>query len=328
MNALETEAARAYTAAAEHAAAAVISRYSTSFGLATRLLHGPARPRTRSVYAMVRVADEIVDGAASGCGLDATAVAEALDAYERDIERALDSGFSTDLVIHAFADAARATGIGPDLTRPFFASMRADLTTPTHTPESFAAYVYGSAEVVGLMCLRVFSTDRSSRPVPPDPSLVAGARSLGAAFQKVNFLRDLRADDGRGRAYFPGIDPTSLTDAQKDRLLDDIDADLADSRAALAALPASSRSAVALAHEQFRELSARLRATPAAVLRGTRVRVPGHCRVVLVARVLAGRVVPQRGGAKDTSRRHPKAAPRHGASDTPRRGGAPTGGDA
>lgn len=294
MTALETRAAREYTEAAEQAADAVISRYSTSFGLATRLLQGPARRRTRSVYAMVRVADEIVDGAAAGSGLDGTEIARALDAYETEIEHALTSGFSTDLVIHAFAAAARATGITPALTRPFFASMRADLTATAYTETAFEEYVYGSAEVVGLMCLHVFTTDRSVRPVPPDASLVAGARRLGAAFQKVNFLRDLQADDGRGRAYFPGVDPAHLTETQKHQLLDDIDADLAASLAALAALPPSSRAAVRLAHEQFGELSARLRATPATMLRTTRVRVPAHRRAVLVARVLAERATGRR----------------------------------
>lgn len=294
MTALETRAAREYTEAAAYAADAVISRYSTSFGLATRLLQGPARRRTRSVYAMVRVADEIVDGAAAGCGLPPAEIARTLDAYEAEIESALTSGFSTDLVIHAFASAARATGITTELTRPFFASMRADLTVSTYSAEAFEEYVYGSAEVVGLMCLRVFATDRSVRPVAPDDALVAGARRLGAAFQKVNFLRDLRADDGRGRAYFPGVDPAHLTEADKHELLDDIDADLAASLDALAALPASSRAAVRLAHDQFGELSARLRSTPADVLRTTRVRVSGHRRAVIVARVLAERATGRR----------------------------------
>lgn len=290
-DALEREAAADYLRAAQEAAAAVIARYSTSFGWATRLLGEPVRRRTRAVYALVRVADEIVDGAAAGCGQDAAAVREALDDYERRTEQAMATGFSTDLVLHAFAEAARAGGITPSETATFFASMRMDLERAAHTEESFAQYVDGSAEVVGLMCLRLFVTDSSPEPVEPGPELVAGARRLGAAFQKVNFLRDLRADaEDRERAYFPGVDPATLDDAGRDALLDDIDADLAAAQRAITALPPTSRAAVQLAHDLFAELSATLRRTPAAELRRTRVRVPDRRKAVLVARTL--RAVP------------------------------------
>ncbi|EWS81523.1 phytoene synthase [Brachybacterium phenoliresistens] len=285
---LDAQAAAAYRSAASSAAAAVIGRYSTSFALSARLLREPVRTRVRCIYALVRVADEIVDGAARGSGLGAEQIAASLDAYEAAVEAARETGFSTDLVIHAFARTARETGIGPELTAPFFASMRMDLERSDHTPETFARYVHGSAEVVGLMCLRVFATDRSPTPVEPDARLVEGARRLGAAFQKVNFLRDLHADaDARGRAYFPGIDPARLTDAQRDLLLDDVDADLAAARAAIVHLPASSRAAVLAAHDLFAELSARLRATPAARLRTRRVRVPDLRKACIAARAVA-----------------------------------------
>lgn len=281
-------AATDYDRAARAAAAAVIRRYSTSFGLAVRLLSDPVRARVRDIYALVRVADEIVDGAAAEHGLDPLAIAAALDAYEEAAERAMTCGFSTDLVLHAFARTARATGITAELTRPFFASMRMDLERTEHDADSFAAYVHGSAEVVGLMCLCAFTTDRSPQPVAPDPALIHGATRLGAAFQKVNFLRDLAADhDGRGRSYFPGIDPERLDDAQRDALLVDIDADLAAADAVIDRLPASSRSAVRAAHDLFAELSARLAATPAAALRRTRIRVPDARKAVILARALA-----------------------------------------
>ncbi|SLM93807.1 phytoene/squalene synthase family protein [Brachybacterium nesterenkovii] len=285
-------AAAALDRAAEAAASTVISRYSTSFGLATQLLRGVVRTRTRSVYALVRVADEIVDGAAAEHAVAPARIAELLDDYERRTEQALELGFSTDLVAHAFALAARATGIGTDLTRPFFASMRADLDVSRHTDESFATYVHGSAEVIGLMCLRIFATDRSPRPVEPSPELVDGAQRLGAAFQKVNFLRDLAADAGeRGRAYFPGIDPGALTDADRERLLDDIDDDLAAARRVIPALPASSRVAVRTAHDLFAELSRCLRATRASDLMTTRVRV-GNTRKLLLAAQALGTEAP------------------------------------
>ncbi|UYG17459.1 squalene/phytoene synthase family protein [Brachybacterium huguangmaarense] len=277
-----------YDRAAEAAAATVIARYSTSFGLATRLLHGVVRRRTRSVYALVRVADEIVDGAAAGAGLGPDVIAQRLDDYERETETALATGFSTDLVVHAFATAARATGIGTDLTRPFFAAMRADLAISAHTEDTFERYVYGSAEVVGLMCLRVFMTDAAETPVEPPPHLVTGARRLGAAFQKVNFLRDLAADVGeRGRAYFPGVDPVQLDDADRDRLLADIDADLAAARAVIDELPGSSRLAVLSAHDLFAELSRCLARVPASTLLTTRVRVPDARKALVVARAAA-----------------------------------------
>lgn len=277
-----------YDRAAAAAAAAVIARYSTSFGLAVRLLGSPVRPRVRAVYALVRVADEIVDGAAADHGLDRQGIADALDAYERETEAAMAAGFSTDLVVHAFAQAARATGIETDLTRPFFASMRMDLGVQSHDEDSFARYVHGSAEVVGLMCLQIFATDRSDNPVEPGPDLADGARRLGAAFQKVNFLRDLGADlDGRNRSYFPGIDPSCLDDAQRDLLLDDIEADLAAAEAVIDELPRSSRTAVRIAHDLFAELAHRLRRTPAATLRTSRVRVDDRRKAVVAACVIA-----------------------------------------
>ncbi len=281
-------AGAAYDRAAERAAATVIDRYSTSFGAAARLLGRPVRGRVRSVYALVRVADEIVDGAAADHGLGPADISRELDAYEARTEQALADGFSTDLVVHAFARAARATGIGPDLTRPFFSSMRMDLTRSHHDDASFSAYVHGSAEAVELMCLRIFATDRSPQPVAPDPVLLDGARRLGAAFQKVNFLRDLAADhDGRGRDYFPGIDPRRLDDGQRDALCENIEADLAAAADAIALLPRSSRLAVRAAHDLFAELVAQLRAVPAARLRTTRVRVSAPRKALVLARAAA-----------------------------------------
>lgn len=265
---------RLYDDVAEQTASLVIRRYSTSFGLASRLLGSRVRQPVENIYALVRVADEIVDGGAEEAGLDRVAAGKLLDAYEAEVERALAEGYSADLVVHAFGRTARAAGFGPELTRPFFASMRADLHETRHDAESFATYVYGSAEVVGLMCLAVF-VEGHAYSDSERATLTAGARALGAAFQKVNFLRDLAADHDRlGRSYFPGIDATRLTEDQKTVLLDDIDADLAAAETTLPLLPRDSRRAVALAQRLFAELSRRLRRTPAAALASTRVRVP------------------------------------------------------
>ncbi len=280
-----------YDDVAQQTASLVIRRYSTSFGMAARLLGSRVRQQVENIYALVRVADEIVDGGAEEAGLDRLAAGRLLNAYEQETERALEEGYSADLVVHAFARTAREAGFGPELTKPFFASMRADLHETVHDEMSFADYVFGSAEVVGLMCLQVFVRGHSYSAAEM-VTLETGARALGAAFQKVNFLRDLAADhDKLGRSYFPGIDVTRLTEDEKIRLLDDIDSDLAAAAATLPLLPRDSRRAVALAHGLFAELARRLRRTPASVLITTRVRVPDpvKLRIALRASTIGGR---------------------------------------
>jgi phytoene synthase len=276
-----------YDVVAGQSAAVVIRNYSTSFGLATRLLGEPVRGHVRNIYALVRIADEIVDS--PDLALDTGDRAELLDLLHADTLRAMRHGHSTNLVVHAFAGTARATGIGPDLVDPFFASMRSDLSAATHDAASLEHYIYGSAEVVGLMCLRAFLADEAQ--TPPYADLAPGARRLGAAFQKVNFLRDLGHDRAvLGRSYFGLPTSADLTDVQRDTILDDIDADLAAAAVAIASLPSSSRRAVRAAHLLFSELSSRLRTTPAEQIAATRVSVPGSVKARLVARAfLSGR---------------------------------------
>ncbi|WP_412875665.1 phytoene/squalene synthase family protein [Curtobacterium flaccumfaciens pv. flaccumfaciens] len=278
-----------YDATAEAASGVVIDRYSTSFGLASRMLARDTREHIRNVYALVRVADEVVDGPATEAGLDRELARTVLDELEADTERAIALGFSVNPVVHAFARTARATGFGAELTAPFFASMLMDLDRTEHDDASFDAYVYGSAEVVGLMCLRAF-VYRAGRPTFDQAELVAGARALGAAFQKVNFLRDLHADfEVLGRSYFPGVDIRSFDEATKDRLVADVQADLDHAARTIRLLPADARNAVGLAHALFQELNDRLARTPASRLVTTRVRVPNPVKVRLAAQVLAGR---------------------------------------
>jgi phytoene/squalene synthetase len=268
-----------YDRVAQRSAGCVITGYSTSFGWATRLLAQPVRTHVRSLYALVRLADEIVDDPASG--LDREARARALDDLEAETARAVAGTRSTNLVVQAFAVTARRHGIGAELTGPFFASMRADLVVRAHDRESLAQYVHGSAEVVGLMCLRVFVDGDGAAAARLAPAAIA----LGAAFQKVNFLRDLAEDhDDLGRDYVPGVDADRFDDAQRDRLLDEIDEDLAHAATALPHLPRSSRAAVTAAHGLYTALSHRLRRTPAVRIRSTRVRVPGPEKALIIAR--------------------------------------------
>ena len=279
-----------YDRVAMEASAVVIRRYSTSFGLASKLLSPAVRQHVENIYALVRLADEVVDGVAAEARLDGDAIRAQLDALENETNQAMRCGFSTNLVVHAFALTARETGFGEELSAPFYASMRADLSQTEHTPESFDLYVYGSAEVVGLMCLKAFLVGHrySERD---EARLVDGARHRGAAFQKINFLRDLAADfTALGRSYFPGVDVDTFTEAQKASIIDDIQNDLDIACSTLTLLPSSSRRAVVLAQGLFAELTRRLRETPASVLVTTRIRVPNPVKMRIAALAAAGRL--------------------------------------
>ncbi|MDN6328295.1 MAG: phytoene/squalene synthase family protein [Brachybacterium sp.] len=270
-----------YDRVAQRSAGCVIAGYSTSFGWATRLLEEPVRTHVRSIYALVRIADETVDD--PDPTFSAAERSRLLEGLAAETARAVAGARSTNLVVQAFALTARRSGIGPALIDPFFASMRADLSVAEHDEASLAEYVHGSAEVVGLMCLRVFldGDDAACARLAP------AASALGAAFQKVNFLRDLAEDhDELGRTYFPGLGVDDFGDAERDRLLDDIDADLALAGTAIPHLPVSSRRAVAAAHGFYGALSRRLRTTPAQQIRRARVRVPDHEKAVIMARAV------------------------------------------
>ena len=277
-----------YNAVAEASASVVIRRYSTSFGLASKLLDARIRQDVENIYGLVRLADEIVDGVAAEAGLSKAAISRSLLDLEVETNRAVEVGYSTNLIVHAFALTARRTGITRELTQPFFESMRMDITKQLHNQDSFEKYVYGSAEVVGLMCLCSFlaETDLTS---DQEERFVMGARALGAAFQKVNFLRDLSADvDSLGRSYFPDIVVAKLTEEQKQALVADIDADLAVSAAIVPDLPAGSRRAVAAAQNLFAALNHRIAATPATELKQTRVSVPNTTKALIFLKAWMG----------------------------------------
>ncbi|WP_297006526.1 squalene/phytoene synthase family protein [uncultured Corynebacterium sp.] len=277
---------------ADRVAADVIARYSTSFTLATRLLSPPVRRDVCNLYAVVRIADEIVDGAAAAAGEDGTGIRAHLDAYEDAVLAAAEpaapgaTAFHTDPVLHAFAGTARRCRLDTAHLRAFFASMRADLDPGVHDGASLAAYIHGSAEVIGLMCLDIFGTHGT---VTADRAWLAeGAASLGSAFQKVNFLRDIGADTTvLRRHYLPTTADGTLTESAKTALLDECVAELDAGCERIPALPRGARVGVAAASALYRGLVDRLRETPAADLTGpdaVRVSVPAPRKALVTVR--------------------------------------------
>lgn len=280
-----------YSAAASRSAAVVIGAYSTSFSLACRMLDLASRTHIANVYALVRLVDEVVDGVAVEAGLSAAATEAALDRLEAETEAALINGYSTNMIVHAFAGTARQCGIDSSLTRPFFASMRNDLSVATHNQDSLERYIFGSAEVVGLICLKVFLAS-SRTPAGHLIEAESAARRLGAAFQKVNFLRDLAVDTNElGRCYFPGLDPEDFSDEHKDQLVAEISADLDAAAAGIAFLPLRAAVAVAVAHGLFSELNTQLGRTSAAALLKRRISVSAAHKTVIALRALSGQAL-------------------------------------
>ncbi|MCI1255123.1 MULTISPECIES: phytoene/squalene synthase family protein [Corynebacterium] len=277
-----------YDDLADRVAAGVMSRYSTSFTLATRLLGRPVRRDIRNLYAVVRVADEIVDGAATTAGESPQRVRELLDAYAQAVTSAPGRSFHTDPVLHAWAGTARRCRLDPADMEAFFTSMRSDLDPVVHDRRSLASYIHGSAEVIGLMCLDIFITHGS---VTADRDwLREGASSMGSAFQKINFLRDIGADTSvLHRSYLP----EPFTGDARDRLLDECSDELDVGCTRIPALPVGARAGVAAAAALYRELLDRLRATPVDDLTGpraVRVSVPAPVKALVTAKA-AGRAV-------------------------------------
>lgn len=283
---LPPEFLQRYDRTAIRAAREVIDSYSTSFSLATRLLAKPVRTDIRNLYAVVRIADEIVDGATQLAGFTLNDTNKLLDDYEHAVLAAPKTRFHTDLVLHAYAMTARRCHFNPEHIAAFFSSMRRDLQQSTHDRNSFEDYIYGSAEVIGLLCLSVFLVDH---PVADADRarMEHGARSLGVAFQKINFLRDLAEDStALGREYFPELAEHPLSEADKQSLIDDIRHELHTAGEAIPLLPLTSRTGVLGATNLFSELTDRLEALPAEELVRRRVSVPGPVKARILARTV------------------------------------------
>lgn len=250
-------------------------RYSTSFSMSSRLFSKSIRPHIYAIYGLVRIADEIVD---TYRGDNA---ADLLHELEAETERAITTGYSTNPIVHAFADTAREFTIDTSLINPFFVSMQMDLSPQHYTQKLYETYIYGSAEVIGLMCLRVFckGDDVAYK------KLESGAKALGAAYQKVNFLRDVQSDaETLNRMYFPAVTFETFTNKQKKRIEADIEADFAKARPALAALPAGARTALMMSYDYYYALFQKLKDTDVADLKRTRVRLNNGLKVALLAK--------------------------------------------
>lgn len=239
--------------------------YSSSFGLSSRLFSKRIRPHIYAIYGLVRIADEIVDGGA------VTNAASLLDELETSTYRAIVDGYSTNPVVHAFALTARQYGIERELIEPFFASMRLDLSPQTYTADLYRDYIYGSAEVIGLMCLKVFCGKQPELYT----DLTPGARALGAAYQKVNFLRDMAADyHTLHRFYFPDSTFDTFDATAKQSIIDDIHRDFMTAQTAVERLPAGAKRAVLTSYQYYYRLFERLDRASVDTIKQQRVRLP------------------------------------------------------
>ncbi|TDN36038.1 phytoene/squalene synthase family protein [Hymenobacter sp. UV11] len=252
----------------------ITRRYSTSFSLGIRTLDKALHRAIYAVYGFVRWADEIVDT------FHTQDKAALLAEFERDTYAAIAAGFSLNPVLHAFQWAVTTYQIDHEFIDAFLRSMEMDLEDRNYRQELYEQYIYGSAEVVGLMCLRVFCQGQPAE----FERLKAPARRLGAAFQKVNFLRDIRSDyEERGRVYFPGLRYEQFDDAAKRAVEADIRADFEAAYEGIRQLPRPARLGVYLAYIYYLKLFHKLRQAPAQQVLAERVRLPDNTKLLLLA---------------------------------------------
>ncbi|MFB0515462.1 MAG: phytoene/squalene synthase family protein [Candidatus Neomarinimicrobiota bacterium] len=252
--------------------------YSTSFSLATRLLGSSTRKAIYAIYGLVRLADEIVD---TMHDQDKEAL---LDELQEDTFRAIQRGFSLNPILHSFQGTERRFHIRPELITAFFDSMRMDLDLKRHNPASYPKYIYGSAEVVGLMCLYVFVRGDEAQIM----KMESHARSLGAAFQKVNFLRDLKEDYfEKGRLYFPTLIDSRYFDlATKREIEAEIEGDFQHALEGIKQLPFSARLGVYVAYRYYQTLLRVLKRTQPHILFNQRIRISNLRKVGLLPMTL------------------------------------------
>lgn len=242
-------------------------RYSTSFSLGIKFLAKELQKPIYNIYGFVRFADEIVD---SFHGYDKETL---LNEFKKDTHLAIERGISLNPILNSFQETVNTYNIPLELIDTFLKSMEMDLDNSFHTEDSYEEYILGSAEVVGLMCLRVFvkGNDEDYQRLKPS------AMKLGSAFQKINFLRDLNADyKTLGRTYFPGVDLTDFSNKTKEQIELDIEKDFSEGYEGILQLPKRARFGTYMAYIYYYKLFKKIRDTPAHVILNERVRIPNN----------------------------------------------------
>ncbi len=264
-----------YTRNALHCAEVTTRNYSTSFSMGVRTLDKKYRPAIYAIYGFVRFADEIVD-TFHDKDKD-TLLAE----FRQQTYHAIQLGVSTNPILHGFQWAVNTYGIDMELIDSFLHSMEMDLNKKTFSLEEYQKYIYGSAEVVGLMCLRVFYADREEKY----SQLLPAARKLGEAFQKVNFLRDMQADIiDRGRVYFPEVRYEHFSHEEKRKIEKEIWADFQDAFPGVKSLDKQVRLGVYLAYRYYLELLKRIHQAGPEQLMEKRFRISNAQKLILLVK--------------------------------------------
>lgn len=253
----------------------VTQHYSTSFTLGTRMLASKYRKHIYNIYGFVRFADEIVD---SFHNFDKE---ELLKKFEGDLIHALDNRISLNPILNSFQFTVHENNIQQELIDAFLKSMKMDLYKQRYnTKEEYREYIYGSADVVGLMCLNVFVEGNMEKFHQLKPKAMA----LGSAFQKVNFLRDLNADfEILERTYFPNLNLSDFDEKSKASIIADIEKDFDHALEGIFMLPASARLGVYTAYKYYRKLLLKLKNTPSNKIQSARIRVPNYQKMTVLA---------------------------------------------
>lgn len=242
----------------------ITNKYSTSFSLGIKAFDKGYRYPIYAIYGFVRYADEIVDT------FHEHDKARLIGDFRSETFKAIKAGISLNPVIHAFQQVVSKYNIDHDLIDAFLRSMEMDLDMKAYNDVCYKNYIYGSAEAIGLMCLRVFTNNNNEQY----QALLPQARSLGSAFQKVNFLRDVKADfQERGRTYFPNIDFNNFTEADKRIIEADIKNDFDNAFEGIKLLPAGTRLGVYIAYVYYLQLFKKISYTPANVILQKRIRI-------------------------------------------------------
>jgi len=247
--------------------------YSTSFSLGIRFLGKKLHDPIYGIYGFVRFADEIVD---TFHDYDKE---ELLEEFRHETWLAIERKISINPILNSYQYVVNNYGISTDLIERFFESMEADLRITSHTKASYEQYILGSAEVVGLMCLKVFTENNDELYEELRPA----AMKLGSAFQKVNFLRDINADyKVLGRTYFPDVNFERFTAREKEQIQEDIENDFVQALAGIKKLPPNARRGVYLAYYYYRKLFLKIKKTPAENVMHERIRIPDYKKVSLM----------------------------------------------